>query len=112
MKDIVPLILVLLVIAFVMYMSFLFTRFIGNRTSRMNKAEYMKIIDRLAVGQDRFLLIVSINNGYYLISATAKEVRILKQLDDFKEIPPGVPQPMSFTESFKTVLGNMLQKKK
>ena len=95
-----------------MYMSFLFTKFIGNRASKVNKADYMKIIDRLAVGQDRFILIVSVQGIYYLISATSKEIRVLKQLDDFREIPPEPNHPMPFSESFKTVLGNMMGRKK
>ena len=112
LDGILPLILVLLVIAFVMYMSFLFTRFIGKRSSGMNRAQYMKVIDRLAVGQDRFLMIVELQDKHYLVSATAQEIRILKELDGFEVVIPQPPAPMSFSESFKTVLGNVMQRKK
>jgi len=95
-----------------MYMSYLFTKFVGNRSSVMNKAQYMKVIDRLAIGQDRCLMIVEVQNAHYLVSATTKEIRILKELDGFEVVITQPPAPMSFTESFKTVLGNVMQRKK
>ena len=111
MQDILPLLLVLLIVAFVMYMSYLFTKFIGSRSSKAAKAEHIKIVDRLAVGQDRYILIVELQGMHYLVSATPQEIRILKELDDFETVIPPSPAPMSFSESFKTVLGNMMQKK-
>lgn len=104
--------LILLAIALVMYLSYIFTKFVSRRSNRTNAAEYMRVIDRLVVGQDRFIMIVVIEEKYYLVSATAQEIRILKELDDFEERPPAPVETKPFGESFKTVLGNMMSKKK
>lgn len=112
MDGIVSLVLVLLAIVLVMYLSYVFTKYVSRRSVYVNAAEYMKVVDRLTVGQDRFILIVNIGGKHYLISVTAQEIRILKELDDFIELPGTPLETKTFGESFKTVLGNMMSKKK
>jgi len=44
----------------------------------------MNIVDRIMLGQNQFLAIAEINNKYYLLSITEKEINIIKELDDFE----------------------------
>lgn len=43
----------------------------------------MKIVDKIILGQNKFLAIAEINYKYYLLSITEKDIKILKELEDF-----------------------------
>lgn len=44
----------------------------------------MNIVDRIVIGQNKYLAIAEITNKYYLLSITEKDVNIIKELDDFQ----------------------------
>jgi len=51
------------------------------------KSRYINIIDKIMLGQNKFLAIAEVCNKYYLLSITEKNVTIVKELDDFQPIP-------------------------
>lgn len=48
------------------------------------KSKYMNIIDRIMLGQNKYLAIAEIVNKYYLISISENNINIIKELEDFK----------------------------
>lgn len=44
----------------------------------------MNIVDRIVIGQNKYLAIAEITNKYYLLSITEKDVNVIKELDDFQ----------------------------
>ncbi len=63
------------------YLSYLFSKYISLGASKFNATKYMNIVDRLAVGQDRMILILELGEKYYLTSVTSQNIQILKELD-------------------------------
>lgn len=112
LKDVGALLLGIAVVALVLYLSFLFSKYLSKKSMQINGANYMRVIDRMAVGQDRSILIVEIQQKYYLVSNTAQNITILKELEGFSEPVVSDTAPKNFSESFQTVLKNMIQKKK
>ena len=114
LQDILPLLLTLAGIVLVLYLSHVFSKYVSSRTVRMNGAKYMDIVDRMAVGQDRFLLIVKIQEKYYLVGTTGQSIQLLKELDDAVPLTPIEPQAGGGVDmtSFKNVLQNFMPKKK
>ena len=51
------------------------------------KSRYINIIDKIMLGQNKFLAIAEICNKYYLISITEKNINIINELEDFKLLP-------------------------
>lgn len=43
----------------------------------------MNVVDKIILGQNKFLAIAKICGKYYLISITEKNINILEELDDF-----------------------------
>lgn len=43
----------------------------------------MNIVDKIMLGQNKFLVIAEIYNKYYLLSITERDISILKELEDF-----------------------------
>jgi flagellar protein FliO/FliZ len=114
MQDILPLILTLLAIVLILYLSYIFSRFVSVRSAGITSAKYMNIVDRISMGQDRFLLIVSIQQKHYLLGVSGQSITLLKELDDSIDLEPIAritPEPFGLG-SFKSTLQSMISKKK
>jgi len=71
------------------------------KTALNIKSRYMNIVDKLMLGQNRFLAIAEINNKYYLLSITEKHIDILKELDDFQPMPLEHESSLNFSKILK-----------
>jgi len=47
----------------------------------------MNIVDKIMLGQNKYLAIVEISNKYYLISVTDNNINIIKDLEEIKLNP-------------------------
>lgn len=69
------------------------------------KSKYMNIIDKIMLGQNKFLAIAEICNKYYLISITENNINIIKELEDFKPLIDDNPEiNMQFNKIFDKFL--------
>jgi flagellar biogenesis protein FliO len=71
-------------IIFVLFLTYYGTRWISTKTSLSSRSRYMNIVDRIVIGQNKYLAIAEITKKYYLLSITEKDVNIIKELDDFQ----------------------------
>ena len=109
--GILPLVLALIAVGVVLYLSYLFSRYLAVGAAKINKSKYIKIIDRVALGQDKMLLIMTVGEKTYLIGSSAQSVQILTELDekDVADISYSEKFPVNVT--FKNTLKGMLSKK-
>ena len=70
-----------LVFVIILLLAYVCSRYLGKTWQFHGTAKYMEVIDQLAVGQDRLLLIVKINDKNYLMSSSSQGVSILTELD-------------------------------
>lgn len=84
-----------------------------NKHVMVSDSRNMKILERINLGPDKMLLLVSICGKCMVLGVTANHTEKICDLEQSEEeltqLPEGNP---TFGESFKIVLGNMLNKKK
>jgi len=113
LQDIFTLFLFLLGFVGIIYLGFVFSKRLSKGVLKINSSKHMNVIDRLVVGQDRYILIVSVLDKYYLISVTGQSIEILKELDGEElETDPEPPQRIVDFEAFKSVFQNAFKKTK
>lgn len=85
----VRLILAIIAVVVIIYLSYVVSKYLAVGTERIHAAKYMKVVDRIPVGQDRSILILEIGGKHYLIGNTPQSIEILKELEDGQlvEIP-------------------------
>ena len=44
----------------------------------------MNVVDRIMLGQNKYIAIAEISNKYYLLSITERDINIIKELEDFQ----------------------------
>lgn len=88
MKDIWAAAIGLLLMLLIIYLAYIFSKFIAARAYGAGRCKYMKEQDRLAMGPEQFISIVKIGNGYYLIGVTKQNINMIAELteDNMKEI--------------------------
>ena len=115
MKSFFTLFLALFAVAAVVYLSYLFSRYIASSAPKPVGSRYMKVIDRIILGQDRMLLIVMIGESFYLISSGPQSMTLLKELPPHEVEVLLQEDPMQDANLFKsfqdTLKGNLFTKK-
>lgn len=73
-------------IVLVLFLTYYSTKWISTKYTLADKSKYMNIVDKIMLGQNKFIAIVEIDKKYYAISITEKDINILKELDDFQRL--------------------------
>jgi len=111
LEAVLPLIFALVAVGAVLYLSYLFSRYLAVGAAKINKSKYVKIIDRVVLGQDRLMLITMIGGKYYLIGSTSQSIQILAELDENEIVDIQNSEKAAGEGSFTNVLRGMLTKK-
>lgn len=80
-SDALTLIFSLLAIALVLYLCYLFSKFMANKVNNVSKFSNIKVVERVALTQDKGLVIIQVCGKYYLIGFANNNIEILKELD-------------------------------
>jgi flagellar biosynthetic protein FliO len=101
------------VIALMVIASRMFTKYVKGGTLGIRQSKFMKIVDTIAVGQDRYLIIVEINEKYYLVGSTTSDISILSKLegDEIAARLSELKTPTDDLKGFSDVLKERLRKK-
>ncbi len=85
-----------------------------NKHVMVADSRNMKILERINLGPDKMLLLVSICGKCMVLGVTSSHTEKICELDTTEDelLPKQNGENPSFGESFKTVLGDMLNKKK
>ena len=78
-----------------------------------SNSRYINVVDRIAISQNKFLLIVEIQGEYLLVSVSDNNISVLKELDQFVEEAQAEEKPnVNFGELLKNNIfkNNILKK--
>lgn len=103
-NDVFSLLLSLLGIILILFSTYYSTKWLSTKTNLTMRSRYMNIVDKIMLGQNKFLAIAQICNKYYLISITEKNINIINELEDFRPLFDEKTDKMEFINVFKKVL--------
>ena len=100
------------VLALVFLLFWIMKRF-NNRVA-LSDSKNMKVLERINLGPDKMLLLVSVCGKCMVLGVTSNHTEKICELEQSEEELTKLPEGgnPSFGESFKSVLGNMMNKKK
>lgn len=81
-SDILPLFFALIAIAAVLYLCYLLSRFLAKKANSVANTANIRILERVALAQDKGLAIARICGRCYLIGFSSDKVEILKEIDE------------------------------
>ena len=109
--EFITLTIALLTVIFILFLTYWATKKLAAGSLAWNKTKEMKIIDRIAVGQERNIIILAVKEEYYLIGVTEKSIQVLNKLEDFQPSPLQQQEGLE-PNGFQAALLRKLQRKK
>lgn len=103
MGDFFSFILMLVTVILVLYGSFAFTKYLGNKTNGRSFGQNMKVIDTLMIAPEKSIVITEILGRFYILGVSNNGISIIKELEECPEIKMDIP-PDSFQKSLQDVL--------
>lgn len=79
------------VVAFIIYLSYLASKYLGRGIAKSSSSRYMRLIDQITLGQERYIAIVQVSGKYLLVGITAGQINILSKLSG-EELYPLAPE--------------------
>ena len=103
-SDILPLFFSLIAIVFVLYLCYVFSKFMANRVNNVSKSGNIRVVERVALTQDKGLVIGEACKKYYLVGFANNNIEILKELDQSELNIPGPLQKDTFLDVLNSTL--------
>ena len=97
----------LIVLILVLILAYVTTRMLGRGMNGRQQSGDMKILDRLAVGRDSYLMIVDVQGRILLVGVSPAGITRLEELETYERKSPAEVSPdfaSVFTEQLKTLV--------
>lgn len=65
----------------IIYLSYLVSKYVGKGMNRNGSSHYMRVLDQLMVGQDRYVAVIQAGDRYLLLGVTSQQINLLRELD-------------------------------
>ncbi|CUX49364.1 flagellar biosynthetic protein FliO [Clostridium sp. C105KSO13] len=76
----------LLIMGLILWLAYVFSKYIGRTGKIGGKTPYMKIIAQLPAGQYGTLAIVQTKKSYLLLGMTSSQITVLDEFEDLEEL--------------------------
>ena len=97
-ETIISLVGAVIALGAVLYLCYLFSKLMGKKMTSITASANIKVLEKVVLGQDKFLIIAKVGNSCCLIGVTGQEIRILKELDESELTPAREAKPGGFME--------------
>lgn len=111
-----PIIFTFVIVVLILYFSYITTKWIGSKGIASRGSKYMKILDTLAVTQDKSVIILEADKKHLLLSVSPTDIKLITELEGFvpqsTDLELEEKMPFSKHEEFKNFLLKYLGKQK
>lgn len=104
MNDVLYLIFSLLAIVLVLYLCYVFSKFISKKVNNVSNSNNIQIVERVALTQDKGLAVIEVCGKYYLLGFSNDSIEILKELDGDSLKTPQSPLKDNFLEILNSTI--------
>lgn len=102
----------LLILLGILYLAFRVSKYLGTVAVKQSQSKYIKVIDMMALGQDKAISIAQIGNKYFVLGITSGGINNLAELseDNIQEFEVEKLETLDITEKFKDIINNVKNK--
>ncbi len=101
--------------ALIVVLAYYVSRYYTSFSLSVNKSRYIRVIDKYMVGRDKYILLICIDEKYYLLGITNNNINLISTIENLSDYSPAKETAISsqsnkFTENFKEILVKKLHK--
>lgn len=101
----------MLVIIVILYLCYVLSRQLGKKLNSSMNGRIIRIIERVALGQDKSLIVCAICGNYYLVGVSSQNIKILLQLSEEHFEEENSPEKANFINVFQNIIKANKEKK-
>lgn len=92
--------------ALIIYLSYLFSKYVGKTMNKSSSSRYMRLIDQITIGQDRNIVIMQAGDKYLLVGITSGQINLLREMkeEELVLLSPDEEQTTVKTPDFKELI--------
>ncbi|MFI3173898.1 MAG: flagellar biosynthetic protein FliO [Bacillota bacterium] len=110
-SPIVTTISMLVIVGIILYLSFLFTRYVGVKTMGRGISKHMKMVDVLPISQERSVIIIEVSEKFYMLGVSDGGIQLLKEFDSLPDLSNlDMEKKVDFKASFMDVIAKAKKK--
>lgn len=104
----------LIVVVLILYLTFVVTKYVAGKGSLMKgvSSANMRVIDKVNVGRDRTIAIMTVGEKAYLVGITQSNINLLAELDDDLTVENLTAEPQDNVSAFQPVFKELFNKVK
>ena len=104
--DVLTLVLSLGIVIGLIYLTYWLSQKANLPRMNVSQSKYMQIMDRIMVGRDRSIVIVKVQQQFYLLSISEQGVKLIDKLDSDFDESQWSNQPQQFNQMLQGVFKN------
>lgn len=101
MKEILNISLLVMGFTVVLIAAYFFSKFIGFKMSHSNANKHIKVLDRVFLGNDKFICIIQIGIRFFVIGITNHHIALISELNEAELVPISDDKNASFGSIFE-----------
>lgn len=109
LEGIFPLLLSVVILLGILYLAYISSRYLGNMGNRQSQSKSLKILDSIALGQDRSLAAVKVGERVLLLGITSGGITNLAELEK-NELQATLEQEQQIPPRFNEILNRLYKK--
>lgn len=77
----------------IIFLAYWCSRYLGRRYGSLAQGKYMRILDRVVIGQDKYLILLETAGQIHLLGVTGQSIEKIGRLDpaELEELPNPIP---------------------
>ena len=87
MNDFVKVLTILISFLGILLLAYITTRFAGNKFAIYGYGQYIKIIDRIFLGRDKWICLIQIGKNYYIVGSSSHNMELIGQISEEDLVP-------------------------
>lgn len=101
MKEILNISLLVMGFTVILIAAYFFSKFIGFKMSHSNANKHIKVLDRVFLGNDKFICIIQIGIRFFVIGITNHHIALISELNEAELVPISDDKNASFGSIFE-----------
>lgn len=98
----------ILLFVLILYGSYFFSKKVARISARDNQSKYMKLHDRIMIGQNKYISIISIGDRYFVIGSSDNGMNLITELDqddlqELKQTGYSISEHLNFQDILKNI---------
>lgn len=71
-----------LAIGSVLFLTYVFSKYLGNKSNKLHKGKNIKVIDSISIGLDKWLILVKTGKKVLLLCSSGKNIQLLTEMNE------------------------------